>query len=82
MAWPTVPGNACPAGVFDESPIRGWYFTLVIASYNVMDFAARCVPHPCPPYPCPPCMHNRSARAAVCHHTRVLTMSTGSVLFF
>jgi hypothetical protein len=39
-SWPSIPGSACPDGPFFR--LAPFYFTIVIAAYNVMDFCARC----------------------------------------
>merc|ERR1712227_516831 len=39
-AWPSIPGGACPEGIF--KPAKDYYFTIIVAGYNVMDFVARC----------------------------------------
>lgn len=39
-AWPSIPGAACPAGDFEQWS-SGWWFTLVVATYNVLDMGAR-----------------------------------------
>lgn len=39
-SWPGIPGAACTEGVFG-SVSQGWWFTLVVATYNALDFAAR-----------------------------------------
>lgn len=39
-AWPSVPGAACAEGGFERMG-QGWWFTLVIAVYNVLDFLSR-----------------------------------------
>ena len=37
-AWPSIPGAACVAGGWMA---QGWWFTIVVGVYNVLDFGAR-----------------------------------------
>ena len=39
-AWPSIPGGACALGDFGALG-QGWWFDLVVALYNLLDFAAR-----------------------------------------
>ena len=39
-AWPSIPGAACVEGGLARLG-QGWWFTLVVLVYNVVDFAAR-----------------------------------------